>query len=335
MEGLIIGCRDRGGRRGGGGRAPACARRSHPSRPEPATAARAAAARRSRSAGFATSSLRTVGERRRGHPGAPAGRRRGRAAELGEAADVAEHHRLAEREAGVEDARLLDLADTEGRARRRGGSSAGISGSETNRGRNRTRPGGPGGELGQRLERHPRHPGDPEPRPLDLGEGLEQGVDPLVGAQQPEEQDHRPLRALELAGSGRSSSLLGQVVELPCGITSTLPVGARPRRAAGRRRPRCGRRRRRTFPVAALGGELAMLARLRQRVVEGEHARAAGRAVSRKRSTAGRVVHCQCSNIGDIGGVAGDYGEHPRGRARAPWRRGGAGGRPRNGKPRR
>ena len=77
----------------------------------------------------------------------------------------------------------------------------------------RTRPGRLGGERAQRLDVHARVADDPELGALDLAEGLEQGVDPLVGAQQAEEEDHRPLGPLQL---GRQRLLLrqpGEVVE--------------------------------------------------------------------------------------------------------------------------
>ena len=64
-----------------------------------------------------------------------------------------------------------------------------------------------GGEPAQRLDVHARVADDPELGALDLAEGLEQGVDALVGAQQAEEEDHRALGALQL---GRQRLLLGQ-----------------------------------------------------------------------------------------------------------------------------
>ena len=64
-----------------------------------------------------------------------------------------------------------------------------------------------GGEAAQRLDVHARVADDPELGALDLAEGFEQGVDALVGAQQAEEEDHRPLRPLQL---GRQRLLLRQ-----------------------------------------------------------------------------------------------------------------------------
>ena len=61
-----------------------------------------------------------------------------------------------------------------------------------------------GGEAPQRLDVHARVADDPELGALDLAEGAQQDVDPLVRAQQAEEEDHRPLGALEL---GRQRAL--------------------------------------------------------------------------------------------------------------------------------
>ena len=71
-----------------------------------------------------------------------------------------------------------------------------------------------GGRLRGRAQRrdvHARVADDPELGALDLGEGLEQQVEALVGAEQAEEEDHRALGALEL---GRQRLLLGQAGEV-------------------------------------------------------------------------------------------------------------------------
>ena len=52
----------------------------------------------------------------------------------------------------------------------------------------------------QRLDGHPRVADDPQLGALDPAEGLEQDVDPLVGAEQAEEEDHRALGTLQLGG---------------------------------------------------------------------------------------------------------------------------------------
>ena len=67
----------------------------------------------------------------------------------------------------------------------------------------------------QRLDVHARVADDPQLGALDLGERLEQVLEPLVGAQQTEEEDDRSPRSLQL---GRQRLLLrqpGQVVEGP------------------------------------------------------------------------------------------------------------------------
>jgi hypothetical protein len=67
------------------------------------------------------------------------------------------------------------------------------------------------GELAQRLDRHAGIADDPELGALEPAERLEQDVDPLVGAQQAEEEDHRALGPLQLR---RQRPLLGQAGEV-------------------------------------------------------------------------------------------------------------------------
>ena len=62
-------------------------------------------------------------------------------------------------------------------------------------------------------EVHPRHADDPELGALELAERLEQHVDALVGADEPEAEDHRPLDRGELRGQRPLVGLVGEVVE--------------------------------------------------------------------------------------------------------------------------
>ena len=72
----------------------------------------------------------------------------------------------------------------------------------------------------QRLDLHARVADDPELGALDLGEGLEQQVETLVGAKQAEEEDHRLLGTLELS---RQRLLLGQAGEVIEGAVGDDP----------------------------------------------------------------------------------------------------------------
>ena len=132
--------------------------------------------------------------------------------QLGKAADGAQHHRLSEGEARVEDARVLGVPVGQGKdigaAEDRG--DLGVlheAGQETDSPRRL------GGKIAERRDVEPRIADDPELRSLDAGEGAQQGVDPLVGAQQAEEEDHRPLCPLELARQRLRVGDRGQVVE--------------------------------------------------------------------------------------------------------------------------
>ena len=190
------------------------ARRSRPSRRRSA-AARAGGGRRARSraAGSPSSSSSAAAS-----ASGVAGRDEPRGAVLrptsAKPPTSLEHHRLAEGERRVEDARTARSRGRAGRRRRRARKSAGISASATKRGDEADTARRAAGQLLQRLESHPRHADDPELGALDRGERLEQRVDPLVGAHQAEEEDHRALgrrraRPAAAARPGRS----GQVVE--------------------------------------------------------------------------------------------------------------------------
>ena len=132
--------------------------------------------------------------------------------DLGEAADGAQHHRLAEGEAGVEDAGVLGVEVGEGEdvgaaEDRRDLGVLDEAGDEADAARRA------GGELAQRLDVHARVADDPELGALDLAEGLEQALDSLVGAQQAEEEDHRALGALQLRRQRLLLRQAGEVVE--------------------------------------------------------------------------------------------------------------------------
>ena len=178
--------------------------------------AAAAAASSARAASSATSSRSAAASARVPGRDQPGGAGRG---DLGEAPDGAEHQRLAEGEAGVEDAGVLGVEvgedDDVGAAEdRRDLGVLDEAGDEAD-------PAGRlGGELAQRLDVHARVADDPELGALDPAEGLEQGVDPLVGAQQAEEEDHRALGALQL---GRQRLLLRQTGEVVEGAVGDDP----------------------------------------------------------------------------------------------------------------
>ena len=135
--------------------------------------------------------------------------------DLGEAADVAHQDRLAEGEGRVEHARLLGVAvrqhDQVGAAEQ--GRDLGVgdeAGHEAH---------GRGAAAGGRLQLFHVDPEraahDPQLRPLDPPEGLEQQVDPLVRADQAEEQGNRSLDRGQLRRQRRFLAEAGEVVQRP------------------------------------------------------------------------------------------------------------------------
>ena len=224
------------------------------------------------------------GPRRRGRPPAAASASRsaagssGRhqlggavhAADLREAADVGEHHRLAEGQRRVEHARLVDPAVGQhhhvGAAEE--GRQLGVGHEAVHEAHRaaRLRRGGL-----ERLDGHPRPADDPQLGALDLAEGVHQHVDALVRAQHPEPQDHRALhraparraaapRAPGGPGSrtrrggsrARARRVGAEALDAARGRPSAVwatrrpsgrPPAAPPARAAARRRgaARCGR----------------------------------------------------------------------------------------------
>ena len=135
---------------------------------------------------------------------------------LGEAADRAHHQRLAEGEAGVEDAGMLGVEvgqrDDVGAAEdRRDLGLLDEAGDEADLGAGQRR------QLVQRLDRHPRVADDPELRLPHLAERLEQVLEALVGTEQAEGEDDRALGALELRRQRLLLGQAGEVVEGPVG----------------------------------------------------------------------------------------------------------------------
>ena len=139
-----------------------------------------------------------------------------------------------------------------------------------------------GRQLAQRLHRHPRHAGDPELRArgrVHPRERLEQGVHPLVLAEQAEEEDHRAVGPVEL-GRQRSASRARSGSRAARAGSRGLARARGPTSATSRRAPAsvwemtASKRessRRWTRQGAALAGG-------RQRVVQRERSRPPGRA---------------------------------------------------------
>jgi len=128
--------------------------------------------------------------------------------DLREAADAGEQQRLAEGQRGGQHARLVDL--TVGEHHQVGPPEVGrqlgvghVAGDEAHAG---------SGARAQGAERHARHPHDPQLGASHALPGVQQDLHALVGAQQPEEQDHRAVHRLELGGQRRRRQLR-QVVE--------------------------------------------------------------------------------------------------------------------------
>ena len=113
--------------------------------------------------------------------------------------------RLAEGQRGVEHAGLVDppvgQRDDVGAAEE----GAGSCGSGTNRSTKRTVPRARAAASRSGADVHPRAADDPQLRPVELPEGVEQHVDALVRAHQPEAEDHGALdRRPARPGSGSS-----------------------------------------------------------------------------------------------------------------------------------
>ena len=168
------------------------------------------------------------------------------------------------------------------------------------------------GQLPQRLEGHSRHPGDPELGALDGGERLEQGVDALVGTQEAEEEDHRVLRPGQLDRQRAWRGEVRQVVERAVRDHLDLRrVEADLVAEAGGGRLGVGDDGVEAVEVAVLGGELAGLARRRQRVVEREHPRAVGVALAEQPAIEPR--HRRPLPVLDVGGLEPvAHGQHVR-----------------------
>ena len=210
--------------------------------------------------------------------------------DLGEAADGAQDQRLAEGEAGVEDAGVLGVAvgedDDVGAAEdRRDLGVLDEAGEEADPARAPRRRAGaaarrPCAGCRRSRARRPRR-----------AEGLEQGVDALVGAQQAEEEDHRALGALQL---GRQRLLLRQPGEVVEGAVGDDPDAARvePDLARAGGAAPCSEWAT-TASIAAEdaagGRELAAARPRRQDVVRGHHPGAGGG--SRRESRPGTVSH--------------------------------------------
>ncbi len=91
-------------------------------------------------------------------------------------------------------------------------------------------------QLPQRLELHHRSPHDPQLGAGHALPGAQQRLDPLVGAQQAEEQHHRPATSATHSGSSTVRRPEHRVTNAPWWITWTLPASAR-RCPASSRRP--------------------------------------------------------------------------------------------------
>ena len=171
--------------------------RASPRRPRPTNTAR-----RRRQGGRAhPRALRRVGDQGaerivqrvrvagRDQPGGAGGRH------LREAPDVGEHRAAARAQRGGEHAGLIEaLGSRVGQhdeSARRSRASASVG---ADKARHQARPGGHRGKL------HHRPPDDPQLRVLDPRPGPQERLHPLVGAQQAEEQHHRPAVVGELGG---------------------------------------------------------------------------------------------------------------------------------------
>jgi hypothetical protein len=131
---------------------------------------------------------------------------------LSEPADVADHSRLAERQRGGEHPREVEAlgagvgqGDDVGPAEERGQLGVGHE--------SRDEPDTRTGHCPQRLERHPRPSNHPQLSARNTPPGLEQRLDSLVRAQEPEEQHDRRAYPLQLPRQGDLMRLDGEVLE--------------------------------------------------------------------------------------------------------------------------
>ena len=119
-------------------------------------------------------------------------------------------------------------------ARPRGGTAPRISASDTNRETKRTLA---GARAPQRLDIHPRPADDPQLRSLEAPPGIEQDLDPLIGPQEPEEQNDREAVIAQLRRQRHVLGEAGQVVEGAVRDHVDLPLLDPARSSTSRRRP--------------------------------------------------------------------------------------------------